>query len=424
MNTPLNHADRQTLAQIALQHGTPSFVYFMDPVRHQIEILRRAFDGRFLVSYAMKCNPNPDLLRWMREQVDQLDVSSSGELAAGLRAGWAPGLISFTGPAKQKADLEFAVRAGIGEVVLESLREARLLDAVAARHGRTQPVLIRIAPSYVPKGFGSQMSGKPTQFGIDEEDLRVALDEIRQLRHLRVAGFHAYSGTQCLKADAIAENWLNFLRLFQQASEQLDLAPEKLIFGSGLGIPYHEGETALDLGAIAKTVEPVFNRVTSEQRYARTQWVLETGRFLVGEAGVYLARVIHTKVSRGKRIVVLDGGMNHHLAAAGHMGMVIHRPYRMSVLRAESGPLQAVEAHDIFGPLCTSIDTLGRGVQLPRLEEGDVLAVHCSGAYGPSSSPANFISHPPAKEFMVRGEGVHRTAAYITITPAGGLDTT
>jgi diaminopimelate decarboxylase len=245
MNAPLAPSDQHTLAAIAAHNGTPSFVYFMEAVHHQIDALRSAFGGRFLVSYAMKCNPNPDLLRWMRQHVDYLDVSSSGELAAGLQVGWAPELISFTGPAKQQADLAFAAGAGIGEVVLESLREARLMNTVAAGQGRTQKVLIRIAPSHVPKGFGSNMSGKPTQFGIDEEELESALDEVMRLPHLRVAGFHAYSGTQCLKADAIAENWLNFLRLFQQASEQIDLAPEKLIFGAGLGIPYHEGDAAV-----------------------------------------------------------------------------------------------------------------------------------------------------------------------------------
>jgi diaminopimelate decarboxylase len=349
----------------------------------------------------------------MRQHVDYLDVSSSGELAAGLQVGWAPELISFTGPAKQQADLAFAAGAGIGEVVLESLREARLLNAVAASQGRTQKVLIRIAPSHVPKGFGSNMSGKATQFGIDEEELSATLDEIKRLSHLRVAGFHAYSGTQCLKADAIAENWLNFLRLFQQASEQIDLAPEKLIFGAGLGIPYHEGDAAVDVAAVAKTVLPVIEQVASAPRYTRAQWVLETGRFLVGEAGVYLARVVHTKTSRGKRIVVLDGGMNHHLGAAGHLGMVIHRPYRMSVIPGDARPVQGVEPHDIYGPLCTSIDVLGRNVQLPRLEEGDVLVVHCSGAYGPSSSPAGFISHPPAQEFMVCGEKNHRTVTHV-----------
>ena len=403
--------DRDTLIEIARLHGTPSFVYFMDQVRGRIDALREAFASRFLISYAMKCNPNAGLLNWMRQNVDTLDVSSSGELRAGLSAGWSPELISFTGPAKQQSDLEFAMSAGIGEVVVESLREARLLDSVAARNGRPQKILIRIAPAHVPKGFGSNMSGKPTQFGIDEEDLPASLDEISQLRNLSIAGFHAYSGTQCVKADAIADNWLNFLRLFEQASTQLGITPEKFIFGSGLGIPYHEGDASLDLGAVASRVLPALNRLKSETRFARSKLVLETGRFLVGEAGIYLTTVVHTKVSRGNRVVVLDGGMNHHLGAAGHLGMVIHRPYRMFVVSTDSTQSQEIEPQDIYGPLCTTIDSLGRGVKLPRLRVGDILGVHCSGAYGPSSSPSGFISHPPAKEFMVTKAGEIETSS-------------
>jgi diaminopimelate decarboxylase len=401
-------ADRNALAQIASHHGTPAFVYFMEHVRGRIDALRVAFGGRFLVSYAMKCNPNPGLLQWMRQHADTLDVSSAGELRAGLDAGWAPELISFTGPAKQRADLLLATSTGIGEVVVESLREARLLDTVAADLGRVQKILIRIAPTHVPKGFGSNMSGKPTQFGIDEEDLPAALNEIAQLRHLEIAGFHAYSGTQCLRADAIAENWLNFLRLFEQACAQLDICPQKLVFGSGLGIRYHDGDSAVDLDAVATKVLPDLDRIRSDARYARCELLLETGRFLVGEAGIYLARVVHTKESRGNRIVVVDGGMNHHLGAAGHLGMVIHRPYRMFVLERDQPSTAPIEPQDIYGPLCTTIDTLGRGVKLPRLHEGDVLAVHCSGAYGPSSSPSGFISHPRAQEFMVTAQGSER----------------
>lgn len=394
---------RNILLEVARQHGTPSFVYFMDDVRDRIAGLRAAFDSRFGVSYAMKCNPNPGLLGWMRDQVDWLDVSSAGELRAGIQAGWAPGLISFTGPAKQRPDLALAVRKQIGEVVIESLREAILLDAEAAAAGTVQRVLVRIAPAHVPRGFGSNMSGKPTQFGIDEEDLPGALQTLAGLRHLRVAGFHAYSGTQCLKADAVAENWLNFLRLFELASESLDIRPEKLIFGSGLGIRYHDGDQAIDLQAVATNVTPSLDRIRSQSRYADTRLVLETGRYLVGEAGIYLARVVHTKSSRGSRIVVLDGGMNHHLGAAGHLGMVIHRPYRMCAVTGDASTAALHEPQDLYGPLCTTIDTLGRGVKLPRLGEGDVVAVHCSGAYGPSSSPSGFISHPRAREFMVTG---------------------
>lgn len=395
----LSEDERGVLESVVRDHGTPTFVYFTDRIAAQIDALRLAFAGRFLVSYAMKCNPNPAVLKWMSTQVEGLDVSSRGELLAGLSAGWAPERISFTGPAKQRPDLEVAVRSGTGEVVLESLREARLLDQVAQELGTIQRVLIRISPSAVPKGFGSNMSGKATQFGVDEEELLDVLDEMAHLRHLSIVGFHAYSGTQCLKADAIAENWLNFMRLFEMASEHLDIVPERLVFGSGLGIRYHEGDSAVDLEAVAQRVLPEVARLTSLNRFSQTQLLLETGRFLVGEAGIYLARVVHTKASRGRRVVVLDGGMNHHLGAAGHLGMVIHRPYRMQVLTKPSQ--QPSEPQDLYGPLCTTIDTLGKGVALARLDEGDVLAVHASGAYGPSSSPSGFISHPRAQEFMV-----------------------
>lgn len=404
----MDDENHQTLATMASTLQAPTFVYFMDAVGDQILHLRAAFEERFLVSYAMKCNPNPGVLNWMQTHADTLDVSSAGELSKGLREGWPAHRISFTGPAKQQGDLVLAVESGIGEVVLESWREAQLLDSIAQRQGKVQKVLVRIAPALVPKGFGSNMSGRPTQFGVDEEDLPETLNQIARLAHLRIVGFHAYSGTQCLKPEAIAENWLNFLRLFEQASEQLQLTPEKLVFGSGLGVPYHEGDSAIDLTTVARLVKPALDRIASDPRYARTALFLETGRFLVGEAGVYLAQVVHTKSSRGKQIVVLNGGMNHHLGAAGHLGMVIHRPYRMSVIRAVGRVPAQVVQQDIYGPLCTSIDTLGRGVSLPLMEEGDCLVVHCSGAYGPSSSPSGFISHPRAQEIMVMGRGAER----------------
>jgi diaminopimelate decarboxylase len=399
----LDDMRRDVLFDVAQRYGTPSFVYFMDDVRARIAELRSVFGNRFAVSYAMKCNPNPGLLGWMRDHADTLDVSSAGELRAGLQAGWAPTRISFTGPAKQRADLALAVRERIGEVVIESLREAILLDEEARGANMKQKVLIRIAPAHVPRGFGSNMSGKPTQFGIDEENLAEELHAIARLQHLTVAGFHAYSGTQCLKADAVAENWLNFLRLFELGSEILNIQPEKLIFGSGLGIRYHDGDSAIALPAVASAVAPSLDLMRSMPRYSAAQLMLETGRFLVGEAGVYLTRVVHTKVSRGRRIVVLDGGMNHHLGAAGHLGMLIHRPYRMEVIAARSPVDSPAEPQDLYGPLCTTIDTFGRGVKLPRLSVGDLLVVHCSGAYGPSSSPSGFISHPRAREFMVTG---------------------
>jgi len=392
----------QLLRQIAQRHGTPTFVYFMDEVQRRIESLREAFGGTLGVSYAMKCNPNADVLVRMRNWVDTLDVSSRGELERGLAAGFPAHRISFTGPAKARRCLELSVEHEIGEVVLESVREARQLSAIASERGKTQQVLVRIAPNRVPKGFGSHMAGRPCQFGIDEEDLETELPEILALPGLTLQGFHIYSGTQCLKADAVAENYEIFLALFRQASALCGLSPKKLVLGSGLGIRYHDGDVALDLARLAALVRPSLQAFQAEPRFAATTMLLETGRYLIGEAGVYLSRVVNRKHSRGSEIATLDGGMQHHLGACGHLGMVIHKPYRMHKLQTvASGADETLHSYDLYGPLCTSIDVLGRGVKLAKLELDDVVAIESSGAYGPSASPGGFISHDPPTEVLV-----------------------
>lgn len=388
------------LKSIAGRYPTPSFVYFMGDVEQQIASLRRAFEGLFGISYAMKCNPNPEILKWMKSHVDTLDISSGGELTRGIEAGWDPKKISFTGPAKRPEDLRRSVEHSIGEVIVESVNEALQLNEFARKAGAVQQILIRVAPSRVPKGFGVNMAGKPCQFGIDEEVLDAAVRQIKDLDCLEIVGFHIYSGTQCLKPAAISENYEIFLDVFERTCEQHNITPTKLVFGSGIGIPYHEGNERVDVDAIAAGILPRVRAFKRKSRYQETTLLLETGRFLVGEAGYYLTSVVNRKESRGTHICVCDGGMNHHLGACGHLGMVLHRPYRIAKVLSER-PDEANEKFDLFGPLCTSIDHLGRNVELPGLDVGDVIAVACSGAYGATASPIDFISHDRPKEIMV-----------------------
>lgn len=406
------------LTQLAEQYGTPCFVYFVDDVRARVEALRGAFRGLLSISYAMKCNPNQALLAHMAGLVDTLDVSSRGELARAIAAGWEGRRISFTGPAKQRVCLERALQHGIGEVVVESLREARELSALAEARGVTQSVLLRIAPKQVPKGFGVNMAGRPCQFGVDEEDADAALRELLRLPHLRLDGFHIYSGTQCLKAEAVAENYAIFIELFRRLSSAHQLSPQKLIFGSGLGIRYHEDDTELDLARVAELTVPRLRALKAEPRFANAALLLETGRYLVGEAGYYLTRVVSRKHSRGAEIATCDGGMHHHLGACGHLGMVLHRPYRMFKLGHASTDAQP-RSYDLYGPLCTTIDVLGRGVKLPQLEVGDVIAVASSGAYGASASPSGFISHGAARELLVESLGERGARVIAASAPAG-----
>ena len=392
------------LSDLARRHGTPSFVYFLDEVRARIDALNAAFGGRFGISYAAKSNPNPALVAWMKDQVPSLDISSGGELHRALAAGWSGDRISFTGPGKLAWELEDAVEARVGKLVLESVREAEDLAAIAAAAKRVQPALLRVAPASLPRGFGVNMAGKPTQFGVDEEDAAAAVTAIGRLAQLRLAGFHAYSGTQCVDAKAVGENFDIFARIFGELSRQCDLYPETLVFGAGFGIPYHQGMGTLDLPAVAAAAAPALGRLASDPRTAGAALLLEMGRYLVGEAGIYVARVTRIKRSRGSDIAVCDGGMNHHLGACGHLGSVIHRNYRIFKLGAEADT--ARRPYELVGPLCTSIDTLGHGVELPALREGDLLGVHCSGAYGLTASPVDFISHEPPREFAVEGDNV------------------
>lgn len=393
----------RNLAAVAERFGTPAYVYFSDILEQRLAALRDALGPWFAISYAVKSNPNPALLDWMRDRLDYLDISSGGEFTLTRQAGWDPALISFTGPAKREAELRPAIAAGLGELVLESLREARLADAIAAELGLVQPVLIRIAPDRVPKGFGDQMAGRPSAFGIDIEDAAQILPQIAALPHLRIIGLHIYSGTQSLKPEAICENWRIFMQVFTRICDDLDLTPEKLIFGSGLGIPYHPGETALDLHAIAAQIGPELQAFRAQPRLSHARLVLELGRYLVGPAGMFLTRVVSVKQSRGTRIAICDGGLNANLAASGNFGMVLRRNYVMDRVGGDDDGTRPVEKQDISGPLCTSIDKLGSAVQIARLDEGDLLAIRAGGAYGPTASPIHFISHPLPHEVLVSG---------------------
>lgn len=399
----MNEDRRLRLKALADALPTPSYVYFIDEARANARRLREAFDGAFEISYAVKANPAHAVLVGLDGHVETLDISSGGELARALRAGWDAARLSFTGPGKRDAELQAAVDARIGEVVIESPEEAQRLSELAVAAGVRQSVLVRIAPSRVPPGFGDTMSGKPCAFGIDEEELPNVLAHVQQLAGLELVGFHAYSGTQCLRADSIVENWTIFADLFERASAMAGIAPRKLVFGSGLGIRYHDNQTALVLTDVAGQAAGLVARLRQSCPQARL--VLETGRFIVGEAGVLLTRVLRTKDSRGVRIGICDSGLNHHLAAAGLFGMLVRRNYRMSNVSVTAGE-PAVGSYQLSGPLCTSIDLLARTVALPRLEAGDVIAIEASGAYGPTASPGQFISHAPVGEWVVDGDRV------------------
>ncbi len=391
------------LSRAAGHVGTPAYVYDMDAIDARFNELKRLFGRHFGVSYAVKANPNVALMQRIRRHVATFDVSSWREAERALAAGMAAPGITFSGPVKRPAELANAIDAGIGELVLESLAEAEAAGALAAARHRRQPVLIRINPATATSHFGVNMAGKASQFGIDEEVLDAAIARVQALAHLDLVGFHIYSGTNSLNAAAIVANFALFIRLFRHAAAVAAIRPRKLVFGSGFGVPYAEGETSLDVEAVAAGVMPLLDDLKADPAFAEAECVLEMGRWLVGPAGWLLTGVVTAKTSRGVEIRGCDAGFNNHLAACGMMGTVIRRNWNFTNISNESA---AIATYTLVGPLCTTIDILATSIALPEVRVGDVLAIASSGAYGLTASPTRFISHPEPAEVLLDGEAV------------------
>jgi len=398
----VNEQVRRTLLEAAAEFGTPSYVYFIDTVLERVRAVRAAFDGRFELSYAIKSNPNLRLLEALSPAVHTVDASSGGEVTRALAAGYAPERITFSGPAKRDFELETAVATGCGLLVCESALEMESLNRLAHRAGRKIDVAIRINPRTAPKKFGVNMAGKPSQFGVDEEEMPAVASQAGQWTNLELKGFHIYSGTNSLNEEAIAENFAIFRELFIRFADLFQVRPSTLIFGSGFGIPYHDDQRPLELPRLAELVNPIVDDLKRRPEFSASTCVLEMGRFLVGPAGYFLTRVVGQKRSRGTDICLADGGFNNHLAAFGLMGTVIRRNWSM---RNISAPEAQSNRYMVVGPLCTTIDTLAVDVDLAAVTIGDVIAVGASGAYGVTASPQNFISHPAAREIIADGAG-------------------
>ncbi len=384
------------LSLLAEQVGqTPFYAYDRRLLRERVASLRAALPAAIKLHYAMKANPMPAVVALMAGLVDGIDVASAGELKVALDAGADPAEISFAGPAKRDIELRQAVAAGV-LVNVESLRELPVLAAAAAELGVPARVAIRVNPDFELKGSGMKMSGGPKQFGIDAELVPAALAEVGRLG-LAFEGFHLFAGSQNLKPEAICEAQQKCYELALRLAPDAPGPVKFLNLGGGFGIPYFPGEQALDLAPIGANLQAIAERAVREMPQA--ELVIELGRYLVGEAGVYVTRIVDRKVSRGQVYLLCDGGLHHHLSASGNFGQVIRKNYpaMISQTRAEA----AVESASVVGPLCTPLDLLADKMELAAAQPGDMAVVFQSGAYGASASPQGFLGHPAVVEVLV-----------------------
>jgi len=384
---------------IAGRYGTPVYVYDRAVIERKLSALRQALPARFSISYSVKANPNPTILKLFVEHGCGFEIASAGELHLVLSAGCSPENIVFAGPGKTEAELELAIAQGIGEIHAESALEIDRLSAISNKLGVRARVAVRVNPNGDGLGGAMRMGGKSAPFGVDEETLPELLRRVANDPSLDFRGIHLFVGTQILDYRLLLAQYEKAVAIARCVANQMSAPLRTLDFGGGLGIPYFAGESELDLTGLRDGLCHLMSTIENEDCFATTRFMVEPGRFLVGEAGIYVARITDIKISRGRKYLILDGGMNHHLAASGNLGQVIKRNFPMAVLSKLD--VAAAEMVDVVGPLCTPLDTLGRSVELPCAEVGDLVGIFQSGAYARTASPLAFLSHPSPPEVLV-----------------------
>lgn len=384
------------LTRLVEQVGkTPFYAYDRELLTRRVVDLRKQLPDQICLHYAMKANPMPAVVQHMASIVDGMDVASAGEMKVALDTTMPSDKISMAGPGKRPEELRQALAAGI-TVHIESETELERMHGHAVQLGIKPRVALRINPTFELKASGMKMGGGAKQFGIDEERIPQVLERIKVL-DMEFIGFHIFSGSQNLKPESIITAQKESIDLAVRLSDFCPSPIRKLNIGGGFGIPYFPGETHLDLTTIGETLEERINEMKST--LPESELILELGRYLVGEAGVYICRIIDRKESRGEVFLVTDGGLHHHLAASGNFGQVIRKNYPVVIGNRVSATSR--EVAQVVGPLCTPLDLLANKMDLAKADIGDIVVVFQSGAYGLSASPRYFLSQPPAEEILV-----------------------
>ncbi|HYD73489.1 MAG TPA: pyridoxal-dependent decarboxylase, exosortase A system-associated [Candidatus Binatia bacterium] len=373
--------------------STPFYAYDRALMSARVTELRAALPKDVRLHYAMKCNPMPDVVAHFVPIVDGVDVASASEMDVALAAGARH--VSFAGPGKSNDDIERAVAAGI-VLNIESERELRSAVKAGDALGKTPRLALRVNPLFELKASGMKMGGAPSQFGIDAERAPEVLKEI-ETSGVSFEGFHIFAGSQNLRADSLIETQAKTLKLTMELAAATPMKVKLANIGGGFGIPYAPGDKRLDIVPIGEALNVAMEEFRA--RMPDTEVAIELGRYLAGEAGVYVCRVVDKKISRGQVFLITDGGLHHHLAASGNFGQVIRRNYPV-VAPGRMAAGERETAH-VVGPLCTPLDLLGAAVDLPKLDVGDLVAVLQSGAYGLTASPTAFLSHPRPGEIVV-----------------------
>ena len=380
------------------QSGSPFYVYSKQRIEQKLSTLRTAMPRNIRLHYAVKANPMADLITWLSPQCDGLDVASGGELQNTLALGIDGQDISFAGPGKSIDELTLAIKSGCN-LNIESDTELTRVIELSQQLKQVARVALRINPDFELKSSGMQMAGGAKPFGVDSEKALPILQRMLAAK-LDFRGIQIYAGSQNLSASAINQAMTQTFALGAALSQELGQTLASFNIGGGFGVPYFAGQEELDIEAVGRHLHDLMQDY--QATFSETDIILELGRYIVADAGVYLCKITDKKVSRGETFLITNGGLHHNLAASGNFGQVIRKNYPVLIAnKLATTAKDPVEEVTIVGPLCTPLDILAKHIRLPKADIGDYVAVFQTGAYGYSASPKDFLGHPAANEILL-----------------------
>lgn len=380
---------------LADRFGTPLYVYDLDQVDLALAALRSALPAPSVVYYSLKANPHPALARTLRHGGARAEVSSPGELAAAMAAGFTGTECLYTGPGKTRAEIALALQHGVRRFSAESIIDLDRIASLAAERGVVADCLLRVNTAETVGNSGLRMGGAATQFGIDESSLLAGADQLGSREGARLIGVHLFPGSNARDESSLIEALQASALTTARIRRETGLPVTVVNLGGGFAAPYGvPGELPL-YPRLRASLQATLDEHLPGWRTGEVEIAFESGRYLVSPAGRLVTTVLDVKVSRGRTFVVADSGINH-LGGLSGLGRTL--PPEMTPVGAGDGPPGA-----LVGPLCTPVDVLARGVGLGHLAPGARVEIPNVGAYGLTASLLGFLSRPAPIEVTLRG---------------------
>ncbi len=403
------------LARLASSSKGPFFAYSRRRARESWDRLSGVLPPRVRLAYAVKANPNPELLSVFARRGAGFDCASAGELdraARALAASGSPprrrvalpriarpreenseprGRLFYGGPGKRAEEIRRALQLG-ARIQAESLEDLALVDRLSKG---PVAVNLRVHPaSGIEEGSRIIGGTGPSAFGVDEENLARVLQAARRYTRVRIEGIHVFAASNERDAARLERTYKVVMDLARRAAASFSLNLAQIDLGGGLGLSYSPEESELDIEALGRSLAGILEA----NPWFRGELIVEPGRWLAGPCGVYVARIVRVKESRGTRFAILEGGINHLLRP-----LLTGQPFPARAFHADGSAIGGGSGPAVLtGPLCTSLDRLGT-VELPAVERGDCVAFGRAGAYGFTEAMSHFLTHPLPKELWVDG---------------------